>query len=110
MIVLRMKKYLLLSLLFLLSACHHSSGTRVYSIYAPNTPIDLNKIPKVGKACYVAYYSTRKNSNRTFFSGDNRIVEAAKNGGITKIYLIEQGNEPTGNWYTTLNCTYVYGE
>ena len=103
-----MKKFLLVSSLSLLSACYHSSGTRIYSVYAPNTPIDLNKITKVGKSCYVSYYGRH---GRSFsYSGDNRIVAAAKNGGITKIILIEQGNEPSGNYHTTLNCTYVYGE
>ena len=102
-----MKKFLLLSSL-LLSACYHSSGTKINSIYAPPTPIDLNKLKKVGKSCYVSYYGNR--SGYMNYNGDNRIVAAAKNGDITKIHLIEMGSEPTGSYYTAMYCTYVYGE
>ncbi len=104
-----MKRFLLLSSLLLLSACYRSSGTRINSIYAPNNPIDLSKITKVGKSCYLSYYGSY-NRGPTPYAGDNRIIEAAKNGGITKIHLIEMGNEPTGSYYSTLYCTYVYGE
>ena len=94
------KSFLLCSLsLLLVPAC--MSGTVVKDVDFPSTPIDMSKIQKQGKACFKISVGT---------SGNGSIIAAAKNGGISKVHMVEYGEEFELGGLIKKKCTYVYGE
>lgn len=94
-----MKKILFICLLPFISSCIH--GRYVKDVDFPATPLDMTKITKKGKACFGGTF---------VISGNGSIIEAAKNGGLKKVYIVEYGKEYKNVGLTELNCTYVYGE
>ena len=83
-IVLNMKKSFLLCSLSLLLVPACMSGKIIKDVDFPATPVDMSKVTKMGKACFSMSIGT---------SGNGSIIEAAKNGGINKVYMVEYSEE-----------------
>ena len=99
--VLNMKKSFLLcsASLLLVPAC--MSGKIIKDVDFPATPVDMSKVTKMGKACF---------SMSVGSSGNGSIIEAAKNGGISKVHMVEYSEEFEVGGFVRKKCTYVYGE
>lgn len=89
-------------LITLLPSCQ--SGVYIRDVDFPAKPIDLTNATKSGKACY----EILKNYN--YSQGNASVLTAARNGGITKIYLVQYGVEHKLYGNVIEYCTYVYGE
>lgn len=96
-----MKKIALLLLVIgIIPSC--IQGRRVKDVDFPATPINLAKITKVGKACFsINAFATR---------GSGSIIQAAKNGGLSIIYMVEYSEEFEFGGFIQKDCTTVYGE
>ena len=95
------KSFLLCSAsLLLVPAC--VSGPVIKDISYPTTPIEVPQMTRSGKACF--------KTGITGKSGNSAIMEAARNGGVNKIYMVEHGEEYELGGFITKKCTYVYGE
>lgn len=89
-------------LIILLPSCQ--SGVYIRGVDFPTKPIDLTKVTKKGKACYEVL------KNYSYSQGNASVREAARNGGINKIYLVQYGVENKLYGNVIEYCTYVYGE
>ena len=78
------------------------SGTVIKDVDFPATPIDLSKVTKKGRACWKKTIAG--------MSGNGSVIQAAKNGGISTVYMDEYGTEFEHGGFTELRCTYVYGD
>ena len=93
--------------LLILSGCFATiscaKGKVVKDVDFPAKPIDIDKAKqRKGKACFVVTpWGT---------SGDGSIIEAAENGGVKKVHLVEYATEYEAGGIRQLECTYVYGE
>ena len=99
--VLNMKKSFLFCSLSLLLVPACMSGKIIKDVDFPATPVDMSKVTKMGKACFSMSVGT---------SGNGSIIEAAKNGGINKVYMVEYSEEFEVGGFVRKKCTYVYGE
>ena len=100
-IVLNMKKSFLFCSLSLLLVPACMSGKIIKDVDFPATPVDMSKVTKMGKACFSMSVGT---------SGNGSIIEAAKNGGINKVYMVEYSEEFEVGGFVRKKCTYVYGD
>ena len=87
------------ALLITASGC--LSGTMIKDVDFPATPVDMTKITKMGKACFSVNIGSR---------GSGSIIQAAKNGNISTIRMVEYGTEFKHGGLTQQSCTYVYGD
>ena len=87
------------TLLVITSGC--LSGTMIKDVDFPATPVDMTKITKMGKACFSVNIGSR---------GNGSIIQAAKNGNISTIRMVEYGTEFKHGGLTQQSCTYVYGD
>ena len=83
-----------------LASC--AGGTVIKDVDFPATPIDMSKVTKKGKACWKRTIGVAK--------GNGSVIQAAKNGGISTVYMVEYGTEYENGGFTELECTYVYGD
>ena len=94
-----MKFVSIFALLATTSGC--LSGTMIKDVDFPATPVDMTKVTKMGKACFSINIGTR---------GNGSIIQAAKNGNISTIRMVEYGIEYKHLGLTKQLCTYVYGD
>ena len=78
------------------------SGPVIKDISYPTTPIEVPQMTKTVMACF--------KTGITGTSGNSVIMEAARNGGVNKIYMVEHGEEYELGGLIRKKCTYVYGE
>ena len=78
------------------------SGQAIKDVDFPATPIDMTKVNKKGKACFeIGMGGT---------SGSGSIIQAAKNGGISTVRMVEYSEEFENGGFTRKLCTIVYGD
>ena len=92
---------IILPLIFAVMSTGCLSGTMIKDVDFPATPIDMTKITKMGKACFSVNIGSR---------GNGSIIQAAKNGNISTIRMVEYGTEFKHGGLTQQSCTYVYGD
>ena len=90
------------ALLITASGC--LSGTRIKDVDFPATPVDMTKVTKMGKACFSV------NQLVGTSNGNGSVIQAAKNGNISTIRMVEYGTEFKHGGLTQQSCTYVYGD
>ena len=99
-------KLTLLSLIVTSLGCAHAAGPLVGVVYTdatgPITATGLAKGSKKGKACAASILGI-------IATGDASIVNAAKNGSITKIATVDQQGSNILGFYAQ-SCTLVTGE
>ena len=91
-------KILIITSCFVVASC--VSGRHIKDVDFPATPLDMTKITKKGKACWDVVFGA---------SGNGSIIEAAKNGDIKTVHMVEYGDEFEYGGFKRKSCVFVYG-